>query len=227
MLQLCCFGAGCSLAHTAAHNVCQIPREWWQERREDERNLMLAKEAWLQASAATGGIADTAFMDGFVDGFTDYLKYGGSGQPPALPPVKLRTQKCPTPAGRAAAESWFAGFRFGANWARSSGQRMNTVYPVAIAPHPCAHDPYAIGPGPYVPPFVAAPPPRVPEDRVIPSAKISALVPAVAPFSFQEANPHLGKPQPKAEDDLLPATRGPELRLTPQLRKPASEGTDG
>jgi hypothetical protein len=240
VLGLCCVGAGCNLAHIAAHNVCQIPREWWQDHLEDKRNLALAREAWLQASAASGGTADKVFMDGFVDGYTDYLKFGGTGEPPPLPPHKLRREQYCSPNGRADAVSWFAGFRHGANWARSSGLRMNTVYPLAVGHHPCAGNPYApVGTGPYPPPFAAAashptshPASQAtarpaPEDRVTPSMKITGVAPAVAPFSLRDANLHLGQPQPKREDDTIPAAPGPALRLPLQKSAPLLEGTDG
>ena len=74
-----------------------------------------AEQAWLKVVAADPTRPYPAdFVDGFEDGFVDYLDAGGPGDPPAVPPWRYRRRKYETLEGRQAILAWQAGFRYGA-----------------------------------------------------------------------------------------------------------------
>lgn len=69
------------------------------------------------------------YEKGFKKGFADYLVWGGSGEPPPVPPKHY--WGADTPEGRQAAQEWFAGFRHGAALAKKSGARETIVVPAS------------------------------------------------------------------------------------------------
>ena len=60
------------------------------------------------------------YQEGFIDGYVDYLEGGGTGEPPLLPPRRYWNAAYQTYAGHQAAEQWFAGYRHGAQCARTA-----------------------------------------------------------------------------------------------------------
>jgi hypothetical protein len=55
--------------------------------RTTERNKKLAKSAYGQYTADHPESASSPdFRDGFIEGFADYLTFGGDGAPPVVPP---------------------------------------------------------------------------------------------------------------------------------------------
>jgi hypothetical protein len=140
LLALCLGGAGCTLTETAVHNTFLGPHQLWNEHYEDDRNRTLANLAWQQAC---GEAADSGpdYRDGFVEGYADYLKYGGNGEPPAVAPARYRTQQIRSGTGWSAAACWIAGFRHGARAAQASGQRL--CAPTALACDAMPLNPYA------------------------------------------------------------------------------------
>lgn len=100
---------------------------------ERKRNYELAEETWQSLAHADPGQHHSAdYVQGFKDGFADYLQAGGSGEPPPLPPRHYWKMTYETPQGHQAIEDWFAGFRLGAAVARESGYREWVTIPSAL-----------------------------------------------------------------------------------------------
>jgi hypothetical protein len=137
---LCLGGPGCTLTETIVHNTFLGPHELWNEHYEDNRNRALADLAWQRVC---GEVADAGpdYRCGFVEGYADFLKYGGNGEPPAVVPARYRGQQIRTGTGWAAASCWIAGFRHGAREARASGQRL--CAPTALVCDALPLNPYA------------------------------------------------------------------------------------
>jgi hypothetical protein len=137
---LCLGGPGCTLTETAVHNAFLGPHDLWNEHYEDNRNRTLAELAWQRVC---GEVADAGpdYRCGFIEGYADYLKYGGNGEPPAIAPARYRGEQIRTGTGWAAANCWIAGFRHGARAALASGQRL--CAPTALVCNTLPLNPYA------------------------------------------------------------------------------------
>ena len=72
------------------------------------RNQRRAVEAWRLLSEGSPKECSADFGDGFIAGYADYLNYGGTGDPPAVPPYRYRTVKYQTPEGLADINQWYA-----------------------------------------------------------------------------------------------------------------------
>ncbi|MCA9140185.1 MAG: hypothetical protein KDB00_25610 [Planctomycetales bacterium] len=68
---------------------------------------------------------------GFEDGFVDYLVYGGTGNPPPLPPRRYWWSDCGGVNGCNAIQEWFKGFEHGAAVAKASGCRQCVTVPLS------------------------------------------------------------------------------------------------
>jgi hypothetical protein len=86
----------------------------------------MAKNAWLEAGGPDSKARDD-FRKGFIDGYADYVRFGGNGEPPPLPPRCYWAKQ--TPEGRQQALDWFAGFRQGAALAIQSQARDLILVP--------------------------------------------------------------------------------------------------
>jgi hypothetical protein len=122
---------GCSVWQQARRTLISEPAafSWkWDRSRSLKAYRRWADEAWM---AERGGCPDVAgdadYALGFRDGFVDYIYAGGDGEPPPVPPRQYWNVALRGPDGKAAASQWFAGYRHGANVARSSGYRENGV----------------------------------------------------------------------------------------------------
>ncbi len=60
---------------------------------------------------------------GFEDGFVDFLVYGGTGNPPTLPPRRYWRMKYQNQNGYLAVQDWYRGFQHGVEVAQASGYR--------------------------------------------------------------------------------------------------------
>jgi len=146
-------GPGCELVeqgvHVMSYKVCQC----FQEHTERQRNRKWADQAW---QAVCGAHPDLARSDdyaaGFKDGFAEHLWRGGNGEPPPLPPRKYRAVSYQTPSGYQAIESWFAGYRHGAEVAQEGGYRELVTGPSSLRSVP----PVPVE-GAHPPPLVEAP----------------------------------------------------------------------
>src|ERR1019366_8895716 len=76
------------------------------------------------------------YAKGFKDGFVDYLQFGGSGQPPYVPPKQYWGPRYRTPAGYQSMEDWYARFRHGAATAHQSAYPQFVRLPSAHTTEP-------------------------------------------------------------------------------------------
>jgi hypothetical protein len=146
LIALCPLLPGCSYfdlgrPHTffrySLRNVLLAPVDGTHEFMRVQRNQELAWAAWREVSKEEPDHAYSIdYRQGFYDGYTDYLTFGGSGDAPPAPPHYYRTPHYETPEGRQAVRDWFAGFRHGAANACASGQRQPIVLPLGRPPLP-------------------------------------------------------------------------------------------
>jgi hypothetical protein len=163
-LWICTTGSGCTLFVQAARDLSYEAQLRLQETREELRNKELADKAWLQACQGNAHSPDHG--RGFKDGFADYLRGGGTGLPPPLPPRQYWAFKYQTPEGHKAIEEWYAGYRDGAAAARETGLRQLVTVPTHSAllppqPPPLPGPPLALpSPLPLVGPVEEMPLPK-------------------------------------------------------------------
>jgi hypothetical protein len=168
---------GCALLGSVpllGERICEHIDDYAEHR----RNRKWAREAFAQLEGAAGRPLAPAYRDGYLDGFTEFLYRGGSGEPPALPPAKYRALCYQNLAGYQAIEVWFVGYRDGAAAARAGGYRDFVTGPTALRPTSL--------PDPLLP--VAPPiPPTLPAPKVLPPNPVpevtptKAILPAAAP----------------------------------------------
>ncbi len=132
MFALCPLAMGCQLADNAAHNLTYEAKLTTAETLERCNYEKLARAAWetMERTGACGAFSKD-YADGFTDGFVDYLQFGGSGQPPYVPPKRYWSPHFRTPEGHQAIEQWYAGFRRGVAAAHQSGYREWVTLPSA------------------------------------------------------------------------------------------------
>ncbi|MCI0464486.1 MAG: hypothetical protein L0Z62_46740 [Gemmataceae bacterium] len=197
----CVLCSGCSLASTAAHNVLRLPAQALEDFSESVRNRKLSDSAW-NAVLAAGGTYSQDHAAGFRDGFTDYLRAGGTGGAPTLPPRRYWKVRYQTPQGARAVADWFAGFRHGAAMAMASGYRQWVTIPVG-------------GGAPDLPPPQLAP--VVPPQELLPPPVELAPPPQKALVPLPQAT--LGQPlQPTAPN--VPPERASEPVVPQPLAQP-------
>lgn len=128
-------GAGCGFAKNIQRNVVYSPLYTLTDHADHHRHEQMAREAFLQMAM---NFPDQEFgcdyRRGFVEGFTDYLDFGGVGEPPPIPPPSYRLFGYMTPDGLAAMEDWKNGFRHGAATGRASNLRDLVTIPVYWGP---------------------------------------------------------------------------------------------
>ncbi len=135
-------GQGCSFTESIRRNIVHEPILACDEFQIRNRNRAIGGEAFAVMVSQYGCDFSDDYRSGFVDGFTDYLTYGGClsggcGEKPIVPPVppsRYQRKQYMTPQGYQAMEDWFAGFRHGATTAQASGLRQLNVLPVIDAP---------------------------------------------------------------------------------------------
>jgi hypothetical protein len=156
-LATCTASPGCSLFVQAARDLCYEAQLKVQDTVETHRDRQLADQAYAQTHGDPHKAPD--FAHGFKTGYVEYLKAGGTGLPPPLPPRHYWGFKYQSPEGHQAIEQWFAGYRAGALAAKTSGGRELVVVPAHAAPPP---PPLTIAP----PPPVILPPVPVPAEEL-------------------------------------------------------------
>jgi len=122
--------SGCALLEDATRNTFAAMRTPIAEHREAARNRRWAEEAW--GGVCTTGSYSLDYAQGFKDGYAEYLFRGGDGEPPLVAPPRYRRLTDQTPAGFAAIQDWFHGYRHGAAIARDSGVRQWITGPSAL-----------------------------------------------------------------------------------------------
>lgn len=142
---------GCmGLQNVLQVNVCE-PEQYCvssDRRATFERNRELACQAWacvVQADPSVCSAVD--YMEGFVDGYADYLNLGGTGAAPPIPPRRYWNVDYRSPGGADAVQQWYAGFEHGAAEAKQSGYRELAVVPSSVlSPLPPPGSSAAAGP---------------------------------------------------------------------------------
>ena len=118
--------SGCTVCKNLRRTVCQEPSifSWKKDKRRSEdlyREWAIA--AWQQECSGLGLSPGPEYRAGFLDGFTDFVFAGGTGEPPPIPPRRYWNAALRSPAGKELAEEWFAGYRHGARVAHEGGYR--------------------------------------------------------------------------------------------------------
>ena len=183
--------SGCSLLSDGARTLVIEPLHYcnpldkWVTR---SRHQALANSAWDELLCEQPGPFSADNERGFKEGFVDYLDFGGTGEPPPIPPRRYWNDRYRTPEGRRAVEDWFAGFRFGALEAQTSGCREYATVPTSI-PFPC---------------------------DMGPTDSAAASGPALEPIPIPVPTPSLPPAiEPPPRDGFLPAPQGPAIPNAP------------
>jgi hypothetical protein len=151
--------AGCSFLYYGAENVVNDPYNAAQECAFRNRMRRFAREAWRDICKADGKCYSAAYVEGFEDGFVDFIDADGTGDPPGAAPAHLRRKLLHSETGQIEIENWFAGFRHGVQVARASGLREKYVMPIPLPPKP---------PQEVMPPHVVVPIPAVDAEMNVP-----------------------------------------------------------
>lgn len=137
MLVIAAFG-GCTVIRNEFRTLIAEPLKYGDNVdivRTTKVNKEIAKEAFRQFDAHHAEFpASPDFRDGFIEGFADYLTFGGSGAPPVVPPRRYWNLPDRNPAGQDAVQAWFAGFAAGASEAKLSGLREQQTVPSSYVP---------------------------------------------------------------------------------------------
>jgi hypothetical protein len=151
-LGICCGGPGCSLFVQAARDLTYEAKLCMQDALEAHRNHSLAEEALARCGGTKQGSPN--YAHGFKSGFADYLRNGGAGLPPPLPPRHYWGVKYQSVEGHQAIDEWYAGYHDGTAAAKESGYRNFVVVPTqsAILPAPVVPPPF-LGPPNLQPPI--------------------------------------------------------------------------
>lgn len=128
--------AGCNQFQLAAHNLCNEPVQYLDEKKLAHQLRSEARKVWAEVCQQNGQPFSADFADGFVDGYADYLERGGTAAPPAVPPLKYRRSKYLTPEGHALVRDYMAGFKYGADVAVNTGRRDLLTVPVVMPATP-------------------------------------------------------------------------------------------
>ena len=129
-----CLG-GCSYTPYLVRNLVAPPVDYVHNCRFQRELGRLADQAWREAASAHPDTTySLAYMQGFHDGFVDYIDSNGSGEPHAVPPKHYRHPVLRTPQQQNEIEDWFVGFRHGAHVALDSRWRLQVVVPIGQPP---------------------------------------------------------------------------------------------
>src|SRR4051812_31229064 len=126
-----CSGGCCRLLGLAYRTTVFEPRVYNTYCDASESRDLYAKwanEAWLEESQ---GCPDAAlkpdYVDGFRDGFVEFVYAGGTGEPPPVPPRIYWNTWARDAVGKQRAADWFDGYRHGVRVAREGGFRARAV----------------------------------------------------------------------------------------------------
>ncbi len=127
--------SGCSWLPWLGRNLVGTPLEVVESCCFDAEMYLCAHKAWGEVAASCPDKQfSSAYQDGFCHGFVDYVRRGGSGEPPAMPPMCYRYPVLRTPEQQQAIDDWFAGFRLGSAVAREQGWRDGVIVPIGRPP---------------------------------------------------------------------------------------------
>src|SRR6478735_9079595 len=83
LLAACLVGPGCQFACHVVRNTVHEPLLACDEKQTHHRCRKLGKQAWNEMVRQYGDAFSCDYREGFVDGFADYLFYGGCNGGPA------------------------------------------------------------------------------------------------------------------------------------------------
>jgi hypothetical protein len=125
--------AGCGIAINTTRNFISEPQIACDSVALDIRCRQWAKDAWKSYAGCHAEVPFSKyFAEGYIDGYADYLRRGGKGDPPAVPKERFRHKEYANYEGYLAIEEWFAGWRVGAADAIASGRRNLILVPVLL-----------------------------------------------------------------------------------------------
>lgn len=129
--------SGCLLAEHTARNLFNEPTELLDNKKITRQLRHESRAVWQQVCQQHPARTFTAdFVDGFQDGYCDYLESGGTAQPPAVPPVKYRRSRYMSVEGHAQIQDYFCGFKYGMDIAVVSGKRELITVPILLPEPP-------------------------------------------------------------------------------------------
>lgn len=128
-------GSGCGFTQNVRRNIFYSPFYTYTDKAEHHRNMALGREAFRQMALQYSDQEFSCdYRKGFVEGFSDFLDYGGVGEAPPFPGPAYRTFGSMNPQGLAAMEDWKLGWRHGAATARASNLRELCTLPLYWGP---------------------------------------------------------------------------------------------
>jgi hypothetical protein len=135
LILLLCPG-GCSFAEYAVHNIIAFPVDASDNYHRTLKLHRLAQAAAERIQHEEGRVFCTAYRQGFEYGFVDYIENGGTGEPPATPPVHLQRSSLRFPEKQEDIPIWYTGYRHGARVGQETGLREKFLVPIAAPPLP-------------------------------------------------------------------------------------------
>jgi hypothetical protein len=204
MAATCTLAAGCHLVDNAVHNITYETKLKTAEIREKCDYAKMAKASWESVRMSNPKLCcHKEYEQGFKEAFVDYLEFGGSGQPPYLPPKRFWGASYSTPQGHQAIEDWYAGFRHGASEAQNSGYRQwvtlpsaHTTEPPVVLAAPVNRNPETIAPAENQGPASA---PSLPKPRPVPAGEPEQPRDTIRPPTTQKMLP----PVPEQPRDII------------------------
>jgi hypothetical protein len=214
---VCYHNPGTSFIYKIKQTMIAEPALICDEYKLQKRHDRLARQAWDAMASQYGECFSEDYRRGFIDGFTDYLTFGGcisncSEEPavPSVPPERYRHFKYMNPAGYRAIEEWFMGFRHGASTAVASGLRQLVVVPVLNPPRFGPEPPPESRP-PGAEPAAGPQAPSPPVGEMLPSPRLvppGPVAPAAPPAEVKPpGDPRAGTP-PMPPMPPMPAPPG-------------------
>ena len=129
--------SGCLIARDTARNLLNEPTELIDDKKIAHRLRHDSKVVWGQVCQQyPARTFSRDFVDGFSDGYVDYLESGGTAQPPAVPPIKYRRSRFMSVEGHARIQDYFCGFKYGCDIAAASGKRELITLPILLPEPP-------------------------------------------------------------------------------------------
>ena len=97
-------------------------------------NQISARDAFIDIMAVSSrSTISIDFEDGFIEGYADYMTYGGDGLPPIIPNRKYWNSNYRNLYGNQAINDWQNGFSSGANAAKASSIREFQTIPLSYS----------------------------------------------------------------------------------------------
>jgi hypothetical protein len=130
LIAICCLATspGCTVCRLGYRTVIREPAKYATNAdrlRSLKTYRQWAQQEWHVVSAECPDINGPGgdYAGGFVSGFVDYVRLGGNGEPPPVPPREYWNISTRAGSGKDRAAQWFDGYRHGARVAMDGGYR--------------------------------------------------------------------------------------------------------